>query len=300
MDFYKDQKPKQGEGQPKLAEYKPATPIVPVNAKPPTPVDARTYATANQPRKIGPRIEEPEDDYEDSGSPVLRNILRLLTWPFRLGCRGCGCLLLLLMIGFVVFAAYLFTTKPAFLWNPIVNIANGNVQTELDQLKSQPSLSFQEATTQLSAQTESFNIGANQLIVNRAQLQAIMDRAFQQFVPTEIYAQINDDEIKLLWNVDQTIGQGLWMVVKLGIDSQNRLHVTHIGFNSISLPGFINKILTDAALAGLRLQSGRDINEILDTILNLPDSVTINKVDIEPGQLIITVELKSGLDNLFN
>jgi len=181
-----------------------------------------------------------------------------------------------------------------------VNLANGSVQSELAALKSAPQIPFEEATAQLSNQTAKFNIGTNQLIINQLQLQAVIDKAFKGFVPNQVYARIDNGEVKLLWNIDTTLDQGLWMVLKLGIDQQNKLVVKHIGFNSISLPEFLNKMLTDGALTGLRMQSGRDINEILDTILNLPDSVSVKNVQIVPNQLIVNVELKSGLDNLFN
>lgn len=324
MDFYrKDTKNHELD----LNEYKPATPIVPVGKEQPTPVDAETYKSYNRPNRLGKvvgssedfveedeaypnnpkqnRSKTPrrpiEDDWQEDEAPgVLTNLWRLITWPFRLGCRGCGCLFLILFLSFIAIAAYVFVSKPPFLWNPLINFVNADVQNTVAQLEQRPTPSFAEATAELSAQTQDFNIGVNTLEINELQLQALFDNSFGGFLPSKLYTDIVGDQILLLWNIDQTVQQGVWVQIKVGINSQNLLELTHVGFPNISLPQFLNRILTDALLASLSLQSGRNVNDILDSILNLPPNVNIQSVQILNDTLRVNIELKSGLDNLFN
>lgn len=306
MDFFKGKQSDENNEHPD--KYQPATPIVPLHGQAPKPASMEEYQRASH-RKLNSTSElsnrnrnrSPRQfDYYDDRPSFFTNLLQLVLWPRKLGCRGCGCLILLIVIGGCALITYMVLAKPAALWLPFTGILNGDAPARVEQLQARPTVSYSNATESILTQTRQFKIGTNKLIITQAQFQAIVRSLFQQSNITNIYAEITQDQVELLWNFAHDPDQQLWFVVRLGLEDANRLIVKHVGFNNIGLPSFLNKALVDTTLSSLNVNSEANVDDVLTKLLNLPDTAKITRIDLKPGLIEVEIKLESGLDNLFN
>lgn len=303
MDFFKGKQSEENNEYPD--KYQPATPIVPLHGQAPKPASMDEYQRAshrkvNSTPELSTRARTPRQlDYDDR-PPFLTNLLQLVLWPLKLGCRGCGCLILLAVIGGCALITYMVLAKPAALWLPFTGVLNGDAPVRVEELQARPTVSYSIATESILTQTRQFKIGTNKLIITQAQFQAIVRSLFQQSNITNIYTSITQDQVELLWNFAQDPDQQVWFIVRLGIEDGNRLAVKHIGFNNIGLPQFLNKVLVDTTLSSLNVNSDANVDDVLTKLLNLPETAKITRIDLKPELIEVEIKLESGLDNLFN
>lgn len=269
-------------------EYAPASPIIPAQQRAGNRSLTSVSPFASN-YDIEPAQPVPLPVQRRVGAPRRRRGCSPLS-----SCRNLGCLLSLLILGFLVFVAYLVIVRPPHLWEPVKTWLNG----DLEPVQTQQ-LGSSQVFGQLNDQVGDFDIGDNDLQVTEPQFKVLFDSALKSAFPGEVYTDVQKDLLRIYWNIDASSSVPLWSVIEFGVNAQGQLELTKIGAHRLPFPAFLNQAVSNFALSAMRIGRQQQTSDLLGALIPLPENVTLKKVQLLDDKMLITLTVKNGLDGLF-
>lgn len=209
-----------------------------------------------------------------------------------LRCLGCtGCFLLLALF---VFGIYVLIARPPVVWDPVKEWFNAGLQTvPYDQIA--PAAVYVDMQDQLAK----FTVGENRWVITQDQLRSmIVDRIKGVQMP-DLNVDMMEGKVKLFWNGDPNSDVPLWYVVEIGINDKGQPYFTKLGTERIGTPGFLNELLTGMFLSAVRIGSNQQPDQLVNVLVPLPNNVTVKGVQFEEDEMVIVINVSTGLENLF-
>ncbi len=209
------------------------------------------------------------------------------------GCRLIGIVMSLVLLGLLIGLAYILINRPPSIVDPVKDWLN----QDLEAVTFTPE-EAETAIFNLNSQVSRFNTGENILRINEKELNVLLN---QGSTNADLNARIVESELKLYANSDPTSDKPLWLVAKFGIDPANPedLKLTGVGTERISTPQFLNDALLDVILSTSNFVTQADADSILDFAVDLPSNVRVKKVQLEDKELLLTLDVSTGLEDFF-
>lgn len=290
-----------------LARSKEEIPANPVNSELVSDEPEKDVAPMARPRRTPPPISRPlaasmddmhdrmprryEDEFEDK--------------PRRPGCVvGCAKMLLncrclffgffLLLLLIIVGGILIFTQRPPFIYNPLVDWLNAGLEAQ-----PQSELTLSEVASALQTQLQAMKVGDNKLTITEPQLQAVLRAKLVENQLKDLNVELKKDVIKIYWNISAEEQKKLWAVVELGVDAEGKPVVYKLGTERVPLPTFTHNLLQGVLGSVLNLSGQDDKAGLFGVFLNLPDNVTLKSVQIFDDRVEMMLNITTGLDNIF-
>lgn len=249
------------------------------------------YAMKQGMKETDPNLYKfPENDPEYFKPKKRRSWLRYL---FNCRCLGLGLIILLVLS--VLFTAWVLTSRPPEIINPAKAWLNADLVAD----EKEP-LPIEEVNVALSNQVAAFGVGENVLKINEDQLRSLLISKIQSDAIKNVYLHIEQDRIKLFWDVDATPENPLWLVIELTPSGDGtKTEVAKIGAERVDLPSFLNSPAESIALSLLNLSGTSTDNGFIGILLPLPSNIQITGMEIVRGELNIKLNINTGLEGLF-
>lgn len=209
------------------------------------------------------------------------------------GCRVIGFVLSLILVGIIVGIIYLLINRPPQIVNPIKDWLNQDLAAITYSDSDQETALFN-----LNSQISQFGTGQNVLVLSQLDLNVLLNRDAER---ASLNAALTDNQLKLYVDSDPEGEKPLWLVAKFEVDPENPedLRLAGVGTERVTTPQFFNDAILDIILSTSNFVTDTEANSILDFAINLPSNVKIQSVDIKDQQVLITLEVTTGLENLF-
>jgi hypothetical protein len=248
----------------------------------------KLFRTQSNPENLQRYHRFDNDDYGWEPDRRRGCLTRFLTCR----CMGCGCLIFLLL--FTLFAIFVLWQRPPFIWNPVKTWLNGDLAPV-----SSGEVTASSAYANLNSQVSSFGVGLNKITITEKQLQAILRDKLISSNLNDLNVDMEPSALRVYWNVDSKEAP-LWMVVELNTEDKTRIKFNKIGTERLPLPPFLNNLATELVASVLKFGANKAAEgNLLDVVFTAPANVEIQDIKLEHDQLILTVNVKNGLEHVF-
>jgi hypothetical protein len=273
------------------AETKTEAIVVPL-AQPITPAPSPVTEMPKAPTKPEPKQTQVEQSRFPEPKPQ-----KIIVEHKSHGC-GCrtiscsGCLLFLVLLAALV---YVLIARPPFIMNPVKTWLN-------DGLQAAPG----DGTTSLAAyaslagQASNFRVGDNDLVIMQNEMQAILqDKAGDRGA---VQLQILPSKVKVFIDGDPQSEVPLWWIAEIGTEDGQQLKISKLGTERVGLPAVMNEFITRVifSIAGLVTGNNTGSENLLGTVIPLPENVQLKAIKLEEGKMTVTLTLASGFEDLFS
>ncbi|MBL8015365.1 MAG: hypothetical protein JNK26_04220 [Candidatus Doudnabacteria bacterium] len=211
---------------------------------------------------------------------------------------SCRCLILSilgLLVVAVILLILIFTQKPPFIYTPLKEWLNAGLQATTVR----PSNTFED----IFDQAQNFKVGDNKLVITESQLQGWVADRLSSTNLKKVNVTLEEGLMKLYWDIesDNAVGGPLWLVVEVATDNTSQPVISKIGSERVGLPSFLNQLVQQliVSVANLSGSNSEGAGGIVGALFPLPSTVSIKKIEIFDDKIELTVNLKSGLEQVF-
>jgi len=275
------------------AEVKTAATVVPLAG--PTPVTPSPANDMPEP-EIKSKPERQPAKVEQGRLPDTKP-QKIVLEQKRAGCScrtiTCsGCLLFLILL---IVLIYILIARPPAIMNPVKIWLN-------DSLQAAPGdgTTAAAAYADLAGQASNFRVGDNDLVIMQNEIQAILqDKAGDK---AAVNLLVLPAKVKVFIDGDPQSDIPLWWVAEISTEDGEHLQISKLGTERIALPAFMNEFLTRVifSVAGLVTGNNGGSENLLSTVIPLPENVKLRAIKLENGKMTVTLNLASGFENLFS
>lgn len=197
-------------------------------------------------------------------------------------CRTISCFILILLFCPIIFFIFLIVAKPPIFWDTFVSFNNKDVNI------TAPRLTLEESRNIVNEQLT--NLGLNDVIIPQDVITVLARVSFPEL--PNLTVEIKDDSMNIYWPIQQKDNDSLLGAAEIKKNSNGELYISRLGTPRITLPKFVVKAVSNAALTVMQFgeEKARD-NNLLYKILDANKDLSIQGVEFREGELIITVDI---------
>ncbi len=212
---------------------------------------------------------------------------------YLFNCRCLGMSFLVALILGIVFFVWLITQKPPAIYTPLKEWLNaGLVQPEYAE-----QMDREEAIQLLEAELEDFEVGENVLIISEQQLFALLNTPDASNALTGAFVDLRPGRVRFFRNAEEGSDIPLWLILELIIAENGTGAVGYIGTERIPLPQFVTQALQSLLLSAFNISGGGSL-DLVGLFLPLPDNVQVTSVQVTENDLLIKVDVSTGLEGI--
>jgi hypothetical protein len=209
-------------------------------------------------------------------------------------CRAIGCTLSLAIILLLAGAIYVLIARPPEVLNPLKVWLNDSLIPEAN-----PVVSREAVMAELNQQVAQFQIGENNLTLREGQFKTLLAGAFSDILPESSVVSLEPDLVKIFWDTTGGDTIPLWLLMEFRVDNSQKLYLDKIGTQRVPIPTVLNGAFTAAFLSVWRIGKQEAASDLMNLVLPLPENITIKEITVFRDQMLLNLDVRTGLENVF-
>lgn len=206
------------------------------------------------------------------------------------GIPGCSCQTISCSVIFLIFfgiigSVFIVLQKPVSIWDPIVNVLNGNIEL--------PDVNLDEYTVEtieasIDEQIDQFE--GSEITLSESEFTVLARDGLPGI--NDLFVDIEEDSMKFIWIMDERVEDNpLYGVAELRAENDNELYIEKLGTEVVASPEFLNRAIANGALGILRIDNKERSDSLIREVLKVEDSFKIDKIELRDDQITLTVTI---------